>query len=454
LNYLQENIKMKISSMNIIFFLIAIQVSCQTIEEPVEEPVENPEEIPENHQGVIYYVAPDGSDLNPGTFERPWATWTRAFSIAKAGDIVYFRGGVYKNLGTQRIAGGNPYSGTEENPICFFNYPGETPILDNGGVKPSGGWNTGVSITHVKHAHYKGLTVRNCHEYNENVDLYAINFYQCEDIVLENMTAYNNGGPGFGIFACKDLYILNCDAYNNIDTFNTSAGSGGTADGFQIWNTPKNAQIYMEGCRAWGNSDDGYDSNIAGLLVFDHCWAIDNGRLEGSASGFKWGLMNEESTGLNRHIINCLSAFNRGSAFNENNRLKYLTSTTAYNNTSYANQAGFVNFRLYVGDEKDVIYKNNISFRDTKGNILLREVQQEKNSWNLNGNSVDESDFISLDSTGLTGPRQADGSLPDLDFLKLAAGSDLVDAGVEVGIPYHGDAPDIGYSEVEGNSGN
>jgi len=446
---------MKIAYIFGIFLLITIQVSCQPTEgldeEPEEMPEEIPEEIPEHINGQIYYVAPDGSDRNLGTLKLPWATWSKAFSTAKMGDIVYFRGGIYKDLGTQQIMGGKSNNGTEEHPICFFNYPGETPILDNGGIMPSTGWNTGVSITYVNHAHYKGLTVRNCHEFNENINLYGFNFYNCENIVLENMNAYNNGGPGFGIFECGNVFILNCDSYNNIDTFNTSAGSGGTADGFQLWSySPRNAEIYLEGCRAWGNSDDGYDTNLDGLVVFDNCWAIDNGRLEGSASGFKWGLMFEESSRLNRHIINCLSAFNRGSAFNENNRLKYLTSTTAYNNTSYANQAGYVNFREFSGNEKDISYKNNLAYKDTAGNALLREVQEENNSWNIAGVIiVSDDDFVSLDSTGITGPRQEDGSLPDLDFLKLAAGSDLINAGVEVGIPFLGNAPDIGYLERE-----
>lgn len=40
-----------------------------------------------------YFVAPTGgSDTNPGTKDRPWATWQKAFNSAIAGDTVYFRG--------------------------------------------------------------------------------------------------------------------------------------------------------------------------------------------------------------------------------------------------------------------------------------------------------------------------------------------------------------------------
>src|SRR5205823_3298479 len=45
------------------------------------------------------------------------------------------------------------------------------------------------------------------------------------------------------------------------------------------------------------------------------------------------------------------------------------------------------------------------------------------------------------------GPRQADGRLPSIDFLKLAPGRHLIDAGVDVGLPYNGLAPDVGWFE-------
>jgi hypothetical protein len=59
----------------------------------------------------------------------------------------------------------------------------------------------------------------------------------------------------------------------------------------------------------------------------------------------------------------------------------------------------------------------------------------KNNSWNLTL-TVDSSDFGSLDYSGAAGPRNVDGSLPTINFLKLAAGSDLIDKGVNVGIPY------------------
>ncbi len=37
--------------------------------------------------------------------------------------------------------------------------------------------------------------------------------------------------------------------------------------------------------------------------------------------------------------------------------------------------------------------------------------------------------------------------LPDIDFLRLRENSDLIDKGTNVGLPYNGDAPDLGAFE-------
>jgi hypothetical protein len=44
-------------------------------------------------------------------------------------------------------------------------------------------------------------------------------------------------------------------------------------------------------------------------------------------------------------------------------------------------------------------------------------------------------------------PRQANGDLPCVPFMKLNAGSKAIDRGVEVGIPFTGNAPDLGAFE-------
>jgi hypothetical protein len=52
----------------------------------------------------------------------------------------------------------------------------------------------------------------------------------------------------------------------------------------------------------------------------------------------------------------------------------------------------------------------------------------------------------------LKAARQADGSLPDITSFKLVGGSDLINAGTNVGLPFNGAAPDLGAFETSGGS--
>lgn len=87
--------------------------------------------------------------------------------------------------------------------------------------------------------------------------------------------------------------------------------------------------------------------------------------------------------------------------------------------------------------------KNCVSYLGGMGNTFRSPNTQTTNSWQ--GFTVNGMDFVSLDSTGEDGrPRNADGYLPPSKFLRLAATSDLLTAGTDVGIPFPGARPDIG----------
>jgi hypothetical protein len=99
-----------------------------------------------------HYAAPGGSDDDPGTEARPWATLQHAANTAQPGDVVCFRGGTY---GTDEAH--LSHSGIADAPITFIAYPGEAPILDGGG---SAG---GLLILDqgTSHLRISGFTLRN-----------------------------------------------------------------------------------------------------------------------------------------------------------------------------------------------------------------------------------------------------------------------------------------------------
>lgn len=88
--------------------------------------------------------------------------------------------------------------------------------------------------------------------------------------------------------------------------------------------------------------------------------------------------------------------------------------------------------------------RNNISF--PLNNANMQGVDSLFNSWDL-GITPTESDFLSVSEEGFRNPRQADGSLPELEYLRLCYGSQMIDKGMDVGLPYAGDAPDLGAYE-------
>ena len=115
-----------------------------------------------------------------------------------------------------------------------------------------------------------------------------------------------------------------------------------------------------------------------------------------------------------------------------------------YNNTAWNNQ---INYFFGVKGGQDTL-RNNVSFGKL-GNVSGASTTY--NSWTLPV-TVNDADFAGLNDACAKGPRQADGSLPNCSFLRLAAGSDLINKGTNVGIPYSGSAPDLGAFEYGGSS--
>ncbi len=81
--------------------------------------------------GNLYFVSPSGSDSNPGTFDRPWATPVKAKKSIKPGDIVYFRAGTWTKEEDYATIVNLTVSGARDRPLAFVGYPGEVAFLDN-----------------------------------------------------------------------------------------------------------------------------------------------------------------------------------------------------------------------------------------------------------------------------------------------------------------------------------
>ena len=120
-------------------------------------------------------------------------------------------------------------------------------------------------------------------------------------------------------------------------------------------------------------------------------------------------------------------------------------SIKIYNSSAHGNGSN-INF----GSTNTAAYleiKNTLSFEGNNSDRFEADVTDiTNNSWQ-DGLSASSDDFVSIDMDLLLSPRSEDGSLPKIDYMYLKSGSDLIDKGTDIGLPFIGSAPDIGAFE-------
>jgi hypothetical protein len=274
--------------------------------------------------------------------------------------------------------------------------------------------------------------------------------------IVEFCSFYENSDGGCQLAnGAANNTIINCDSYHNYD-YLTTPTPGANADGFSPKLTVGTGN-YFYGCRSWGNSDDGYDLYLNAptdnvTTTFEHCWAFKNGwnwrdgttTTAMNGNGFKMG----SSTNHHNVILkNCLSFSNKAEGFDQNHNKG---SMTLYNCTAFSNGNGSSTNNFEISEALSSGYTATVTnCVSLSGAIHLAYATQKTNSWQ-SPFVCTSADFVSIDPCSAYGARKADGSLPDINFMHLATGSDLINGGTYVGLPYHGSAPDLGYFEYGG----
>jgi Right handed beta helix region/Protein of unknown function (DUF1565) len=407
-SYLASNMKKK--------FCLAIAILCCTF----------------SSFAATYYVSyATGLDTYAGSISQPFKTITKAVSVAVAGDIIYLRGGVH--LYTAKISLSK--NGTSANRFYLLAYPSDArPILDFSGITTA---DRGVQLSGTY------WTIK------------GIDFYKAPDNgmhisgaynIVEFCSFYENADTGLQLAnGANNNQVINCDSYFNVDA------SQGNADGFAAKLDVGTGNSF-KGCRAWQNSDDGWDGLLTTGIgtnpatTYDSCWCFMNGYLKsgsasvGNGNGFKMGGNQELHDAT---LTRCLSAFNRVKGFDQNNNKGNMT---LYNCTGYKNNPNFGMNNYDPAAGKVMVVKNSVSFQGLSSDVFRTVCVRTNNNWQLTPTTL-VADFASVDSVGLRNPRNADGSLPVINFMKLSATSTLIDKGVDVGLAYNGTAPDVGAFE-------
>lgn len=148
----------------------------------------------------ILSIATDGDDNNNGSLQQPWKTFAKAVNESQAGDIIWVRGGTYK----QQLAPLN--SGNPDNPIIFAAYPNETVILDGKNVdleknvaqtSPFDGL---IHLNAVKQVWIVGFQVKNAAEM-------GIMVYDSDGVVIQDNYTYSTASSGIAVWKSRNIIV-------------------------------------------------------------------------------------------------------------------------------------------------------------------------------------------------------------------------------------------------------
>ncbi len=308
-----------------------------------------------------YFVSTKGNDKNPGSKQQPFKTLQKALLKVHAGEIIYLRGGIYP-LGISIKV-----KGLAQAPIMITAYQKEKVLFKgdksskNNDIRILGDW---IILKNIElRDSYNGLVLEKNASHN----------------ILENIRSHHNHFSGFMITrGAAYNSIINCDAYDNID-IGGSMGDGGNADGFGTGSRIGNHQYIGPGnrfinCRAWHNSDDGFDLWKSGNPVtLINCQAHDNGYAKGDGNGFKLGPNNPIHSNDYHVVINSKAWNNKQNGYDYNDNKNALT---LYHNSASYNR---VNYK-FLGKAAHIMIENK-SIQSQSFNKLSSYIVDINNSW-------------------------------------------------------------------------
>jgi hypothetical protein len=417
-----------------------------------------------------YYVSPDGNDNYSGSRDNPFASIQEGHDRVQPGDTLYLRGGTYYPSARTNFT----KDGGTDSYYVVLSFPGELPIIDGENI-PDGNINHGSTTTWAfNNANYwkiigpiKLTNGRGAGVYIEGGNLEFKLIESCY-----NGKRASRAGHGFIVWEGNSVLFNNCDAHHNANHLWKDGEAQADnqyqhGDGWRIFNA---TNMRLQGCRSWHNLDDNYDFlGVATPITLIDSWAAYAGidDAEGSITGEPnrrmppvdhreipaiWGngiKLGYAEDNVSHQVIRCLTWGNNGAGFHMNLGPSYIVNSASFGNYQF----GFD----YLDGNKHEIYNtfefdNNLdtTFADSVDYPIVEPdlSQHSHNSWDSTLTiTITFDDFISVSDSGMFGTRQEDGSLPITPFLRLASESELIDAGIDVGLPFIGDAPDLGAFE-------
>jgi hypothetical protein len=400
---------------------------------PTATPTATPSPTPTGLAGTYFVDPVDGRNDQSGG--SPETAFRDLQPLTTGGRVTLRPGDVIKLRATAPIVLEDSVDffrvrGTKAAPIVVEPYGDGRPLID-----ASGAGSSAIRMEGAQYVTLRGFELANADNDGIRVPGVAKGDQPAIGCVFEDLEIHHYGqgdateGNGIGFYR---------DSYDHVvrDVVCHHGSVDGNSDGFYIGgqNRRFSGGHRFERCVAHHNADDGFDffrcdPDRPSTLV--DCVAHSNGSdgdgAVGDGNGFKMG--GGWRTGGNR-VVRAVAFGNDAIGFDCNGASAANTfdNCTAYDNGTY----GFE----FTGDtEPDHVVRNCIAFANAEGPAnLLYNARSTANTWDLD---IDDPLFASVATEH------------DL-FLHLAQASPCIDAGVDVGVAYVGDAPDLGAFEFGG----
>jgi hypothetical protein len=385
------------------------------------------------------YISSSGNDTTgTGATGAPYATLAKALTVATTGSTIRLKTNI-------TLPDTSLYAGITISTASLTiesDTPGTRRTLNMAAMNSAnatGG--EGIRIT------ASGVTLRGLHftlydpdfggspaDYNSAVNIRGTNGFvdNCEfSYIAGRGLTIGEGASGAG------TVVTNSDFHHCKDP--SSSSPYGNADGCQVFTSSGQTGIVFNTCRAWANSDDGWDLFFCDVAVtFNGCWAFGNGyradevTAGGDGNGFKVGGASHNGV----HILNdCLAMANREAGFttNDNTGAVQFNRCTAINNGT----TGTIYPASFIADGSSTATLTNC-VKYGIANYFGGSVTQSYNSWNTPPGLGDERlswfGANAMVATGLDDARDSSGTLPVVNDGRPATGSVLLTASAIGGV--------------------
>lgn len=205
---------------------------------------------------ATWFVAPNGRDSSAGSESRPFRTINRGIAVARAGDTVAVREGVYREavlLWDKQAAASAR--------IRVAAYRGEKVVIDGRGVRAK---NALVAIGRSAWIHFEGFEVRNS-------PAAGIVVYEARSVTIRGNDVHHSRGGGIHVTG-NDISVRDNSVHHNV----LSNSSGKSRQWSQALASEDATGVLISGNRVFENYGEGIDAIRTDRVVITQNRVRDN----------------------------------------------------------------------------------------------------------------------------------------------------------------------------------